>query len=202
VAEDDDLRSFVRDNGLEADVTFGGYLSEEDLWRAASAATFAVNLRYPTMGETSHAVCRLAGFGLPLLVSDTGWFRELPASFAEKIPIGGDEVARLARAMERLAFEKDFALDRGCAAAAWAVPRRPERIAEAYRDVLEEAAAGWSRPRGTFGRVAEAVARLGVGRLGIHGATSRGPDGTLLAEVASRATGILPRAPEEERDFS
>jgi glycosyltransferase involved in cell wall biosynthesis len=202
VAEDDDLRSFVRDNGLEADVTFGGYLSEEDLWRAASAATFAVNLRYPTMGETSHAVCRLAGFGLPLLVSDTGWFRELPASFAEKIPIGGDEVARLARAMERLAFEKDLALERGCAAAAWAVPRRPERIAEAYRDVLEEAAAGWSRPRGTFGRVAEAVACLGVGRRGIHGATSRGPDGTLLAEVAVRATGILPRAQEEERDFS
>jgi glycosyltransferase involved in cell wall biosynthesis len=202
VAEDDGLRSFVRENGLEADVTFGGYLSEENLWRAASAATFAVNLRYPTMGETSHAVCRLAGFGLPLLVSDLGWFRELPSSFAEKIPIGGDEVARLARAMERLAFEKDLALERGCAAAAWAVPRRPERIAEAYRGVLEEAAAGWSRPRGTLGRVSEAMARLGVGRPGVHGAASRGPDGALVAEVAVRARGILPRVQEREREFS
>jgi len=202
VADDDVLRSTVRENSLDKDVKFGGYLSEEDLWRAASAATFAVNLRHPTMGETSHAVCRLAGFGLPLVVSDTGWFRELPDSFADKIPIGGDEVAYLARAMERLAFETDLARERGSAASAWAVPRRPERIAEAYRAVLEEAAAGWSRPRGTSSRVAEALARLGAGRWGIHGATSRMPDATLLAEVASRATGILPRVQERERDFS
>ncbi|MFI5197941.1 MAG: glycosyltransferase [Thermoanaerobaculia bacterium] len=202
VADDDVLRSSVRENGLEGDVEFGGYLSEEDLWRAASAATFAVNLRHPTMGETSHAVCRLAGFGLPLVVSDTGWFRELPDSFADKIPIGGDEVAYLARAMERLAFETDLARERGSAASAWAVPRRPERIAEAYRAVLEEAAAGWSRPRGTSSRVAEALARLGVGQRGMHGATSRMPDGTLLAEVAARAAGILPRVPEKEEEFA
>ncbi len=202
VAEDDVLRSTVRENGLEKDVKFGGYLSEEDLWRAASAATFAVNLRHPTMGETSHAVCRLAGFGLPLVVSDIGWFRELPGSFADKIPIGGDEVEQLARAMERLAFEPDFASERGRAASAWGVPRRPERIAEAYRTVLEEAAEGWSRPRGTSSDVAESLARLGVGQRGIHGATSRMPDGALLAEVAARAAGILPRVSEKEGDFA
>ncbi len=202
VAEDDVLRSMVRESGLDGDVKFGGYLSEEDLWRAASASTFAVNLRHPTMGETSHAVCRLAGFGLPLVVSDTGWFRELPDSFADKIPIGGDEVADLARVMERLAFEPDLARERGRAASEWGVPRRPERIAEAYRVVLEEAAMGWSRPRGMSGRVAEALARLGVGQRGMHGATSRMPDGILLAEVASRATGILPRVMERERDFA
>ena len=198
VADDDVLRSTAREKGLDEDVKFGGYLSEEDLWRAASAATFAVNLRHPTMGETSHAVCRLAGFGLPLVVSDTGWFRELPDSFADKIPIGGDEVACLARAMERLAFEPDLARDRGLAASAWGVPRRPERIAEAYRVVLEEAAEGWSRPRGTSGRVAEALTGVGTGRWGMHGATSRMPDGTLLAEVAARAAGILPRVLEKE----
>ncbi len=104
--------------------------------------------------------------------------------------------------MERLAFEPDLARERGRAASAWGVPRRPERIAEAYRAVLEEAAEGWSRPRGISGRVAEALARLGVGQRGIHGATSRVPDGTLLAEVAARAAGVLPRVPERERDFA
>jgi hypothetical protein len=144
------------------------------------------------MGETSHAVCRLAGYGLPLIVSDTGWFRELPDTFTDKIPIGGDEVARLSRAMERLSFEGDVALDRGAAAAAWAVPRRPERIAEATLGVLEEVAAGWSRPRGVSGRVSEALTRLGVARPGPHAAPSRVPDGILVAEVAARAAGILP----------
>ena len=202
VAEDDPLRTFVREKGLEADVKFGGYLSEEDLFHAASAATFAVNLRFPTLGETSHAVCRLAGYGLPLIVSDLGWFRELPDAFTDKIPIGGDEVACLARAMERLSFEEDLALDRGAAAAAWAVPLRPERIAEATRDVLEEAAAGWSRPRGVSGRVSEGLTRLGVARPGPHGAASRVPDGFLVAEVAARAAGILPRVREKESDIS
>ncbi len=202
VADDDALRSTVRESGLQEDVRFGGYLSEVDLWRAASAATFAVNLRHPTMGETSHAVCRLAGFGLPLVVSDTGWFRELPDAFADKIPVGGDEVARLAQTMERLAFEPDLAPERGRAASVWGVPRRPERIAEAYRVVLEEAAAGWSRPRGISGRVGEALARLGVGQRGMHGAASRMPDGTLLSEVAARAAGVLPRVPEKEGDFA
>ena len=192
VADDDPLRRFVRENGLVPDVKFGGYLSEEDLFRAASAATFAVNLRFPTLGETSHAVCRLAGYGLPLIVSDTGWFRELPDAFTDKIPVGGDEVARLSRAMERLSFEEGLALDRGAAAAAWAVPLRPERIAEAYRDVLEEAAAGWSKPRGVSSRISGALTRLGVARPGTHGAASRVPDGLVVAEVAARAAGILP----------
>jgi hypothetical protein len=104
--------------------------------------------------------------------------------------------------MERLSFEEDLALDRGAAAAAWAVPRRPDRIAEATRDVLEEAAAGWSRPRGVSGRVSEALTRLGVARPGRHGATSRVPDGLLVAEAASRAAVILPRVLEKERDFA
>ena len=161
-----------------------------------------MNLRFPTLGETSHAVCRLAGYGLPLIVSDTGWFRELPDAFTHKIPVGGDEVARLARAMERLSFEEGLALERGAAAAAWAVPLRPERIAEATLAVLEEAASGWSRPRGVSSRVAEALTRLGVARPGRHGAASRVPDGLLVAEVAARAAGILPSVRKQEGETS
>ncbi len=192
VAEDDPLRDLVKESGLLEDVRFGGYLSEEDLARAASAATFAVNLRFPTLGETSHAVCRLTGYGLPLVVSDIGWFRELPDAFTHKIPIGGDEVARLAEVMERLSFEEGLALDRGAAAAAWAASRRPEKIAEMTRDVLEEAAAGWSRPRGVSSRVSESLARLGVARPGVHASASRAPDGLVIAEIAFRAAGVLP----------
>ena len=109
------------------------------------------------------------------------------------MPVGGDEVGRLARAMERLSFEEGLALERGAAAAAWAVPRRPERIAEATLGVLEEAAAGWSRPRGVSGRVARALTGLGVAQAGAYGAASRAPDGVLVADVAARAAGVLPR---------
>ena len=81
----------------------------------------------PTMGETSGAVCRLAGFGLPLVVSDTGWFRELPDAFASKVPVGGDE-ASLAAEMAALARARaDAGTSRG--RVRWGEARRPDRVA-------------------------------------------------------------------------
>lgn len=199
VGGDDPLHRYVDAHGLAGDVAFGGYLSDEDFWRAASAADFAVNLRHPTMGETSGAVCRLAGFGLPLVVSDTGWFRELPGSFASKVPVGGDEVPRLAAEMEALAFEPERTRGRSEAAARWGEERRPARVADAYAAVLREAADGLSRPRGLAGVVARALVEVGVGRPGSHGASSREPDAALVAAVASRVAPLLPETAEERR---
>ena len=200
VGEDDPLHRYVDAHGLAGDVAFGGYLSDEDFWRAASAADFGVNLRHPTMGETSGAVCRLAGFGLPLVVSDTGWFRELPQAFASRVPVGGDEVPRLAAEMETLAFDPGRTRARSEAAVAWGEARRPDRIAEAYAGVLREAAEGRARPHGLRGFVAHALSEVGVGRPGPFGATSREPDAALVAAVASRLAPLLPETVEEKRE--
>jgi glycosyltransferase involved in cell wall biosynthesis len=199
VGGDDPLHRYVDAHGLAGDVAFGGYLSDEDFWRAASAADFAVNLRHPTMGETSGAVCRLAGFGLPLVVSDTGWFRELPDAFASRVPVGGDEVGRLAAEMERLAFEPERTRKRSEAAGRWGEERRPVRVAEAYAAILREAAEGLSRPRGLMGFVAHALVEVGVGRSGPRGSASREPDAAFVAAVAARVAPLLPETNEERR---
>ncbi len=199
VGEDDPLHRYVDDHGLGGDVAFGGYLSDDDFWRAASAADFGVNLRHPTMGETSGAVCRLAGFGLPLVVSDTGWFRELPDAFASKVPVGGDEVPRLAAEMEALAFDPERTRARAAAAAAWGEARRPDRVADAYAGVLREAAEGLARPLGLRGFVAHALTEVGVGLPGPFGAASREPDAALVATVAARVAPLLPETAEERR---
>ena len=198
VGPDDPLLGLVRDRGLEGDVAFGGFLSEEDFWKAASSADLAINLRHPTMGETSGAVCRLAGFGLPLVVSDTGWFRELPDAFASKIPVGRDEVERLAGELSRIAFDPAEARGRGKAAAAWGRARHPDRVAEAYRRVLSDAAEGRSRIRAVSGRLALEAAALGIGQRGR--AASRVPDAVVVAAIAARTVGLLapPRKPRFE----
>jgi glycosyltransferase involved in cell wall biosynthesis len=192
VGDDDPLKGKVLSLGLTKDVAFGGYLSEEDFWRAASAATLAVNLRHPTMGETSGAVCRLAGFGLPLLVSDTGWFRELPDTFASKIPIGGEETRRLAEELARIAFDPAERRARSEAAMEWGRERHPDRVAEAYVPVLKDLAEGRAKPLGVSGRVAAGLFDLGIGRPGRHGAKDRGPDARVVATAAARAAGVLP----------
>jgi glycosyltransferase involved in cell wall biosynthesis len=194
---DDPLQEKVVALGLTGDVAFSGYLDDADFWRAASAADLAINLRHPTMGETSGAVCRLAGFGLPVVVSDVGWFRELPDSFAAKIPVGRGEVERLAAELSTIAFEPGEAGRRADAARVWAATKAPRHSAAAYAAVLEEAAAGLSGLRALAARLAAELWSVGVGRAGIHRSTSREPDAAVLAAVAGRAAGLIPRPSEE-----
>ena len=198
VAADDPLRRHVADLELGEDVAFGGYLAEDDFWRAASAADLAVNLRFPTMGETSGAVCRLAGFGLPVVVSDVGWFRELPEGFATKIPVPGEEVERIADALLRLSTDDQERERRSNRARAWGALRSPRAVASAYLSVLEEAARGASAPAALSATVSAELVALGVGRPGRHGVTPRGPDAELLVAAASASAGILPTPSEQE----
>ncbi len=190
--DDDPHRIAARRMGLEGDVGFGGYLSEADFWRAASAADLAVNLRHPTVGEASGAVCRLAGLGLPFVVSDAGWFRELPDAFAAKIPVGEREVEAIAAELGRLASDPGEVRRRGEAAATWGKNRHPDRVAESYARLLREAAEGRGRMRALSGRLSLGLADLGVGRPGARGAGSRVPDAAVVGEVAARLEGLLP----------
>ena len=65
-----------------------------------AACDVLVNLRSPTMGETSGSVIRGLALGKPMLVSDVGWFGELPDGVALKIPVDDYEVATIAGALE------------------------------------------------------------------------------------------------------
>ncbi len=193
VADDDPLRAIVRERGLAEDVRFTGYLPEEDFWRLARAADVSVNLRFPTVGETSGAVCRLAGTGLPVVVSDVGWFRELPDSFAAKVPIGDGESEAIAAVLGALVRDAGMRGARASAAAAWGAERSPARIAAAYARVVRAVVEGRAPAVALPGRLAAALSSVGAGRPGIHGSAERGPDGQLVAAAASRSFGVLPQ---------
>jgi len=50
------------------------YVPEERMWSLMAACDVLVNLRSPTMGETSGSVIRGLVLGKPMVVSDVGWF--------------------------------------------------------------------------------------------------------------------------------
>lgn len=64
--------------GLEDRVLRMDYLDEQDFDGLLAAADLMINLRFPTSGETSGAVCRALGYALPCVVSNHGWYAELP----------------------------------------------------------------------------------------------------------------------------
>src|SRR5439155_11968281 len=77
--------------GLDAQVQVVGYAPAAQFADYLAAADVCANLRYPTAGETSAALLRIMSAGLPVLVSDTGAFSELPDAAVGKVDVGGLE---------------------------------------------------------------------------------------------------------------
>jgi glycosyltransferase involved in cell wall biosynthesis len=77
-------------------------VNEDELWSLMAACDAIVGLRSPTMGETSGSAIRALSLGKPLVVSDVGWFSELPGDVAVKVPVGEREAETVAAALEAL----------------------------------------------------------------------------------------------------
>lgn len=139
------------------------YVEEERLWSLMATCDAVVQLRSPTMGETSGSAIRALGLGKPLVVNDLGWFAELPDDVALKVAPGGDgEVESIGRALERLA---DPAVAARMGAAATAYVRSEHdlgRVAERYVAALEQAAGAPAVEAKIARAVAEAAADTGV----------------------------------------
>jgi glycosyltransferase involved in cell wall biosynthesis len=70
------LGAHVRKTGYVDLAEFNSFIKHSDI---------VINLRHPTMGETSAAVIRALGLGKPCIVSDDAWFSELPDDVVIKV---------------------------------------------------------------------------------------------------------------------
>jgi len=157
-------------------VTREGYVDEERLWSLMAACAVVVSLRSPTMGETSGTVIRALSVGRPLVVSDVGWFSELPDTVAVKVAPDEREVETLAAELERLLADDQALAAMSIAARELAISEHGvERVAELYVAALEEAAGGEAVRAAVVGEVAEAAAEVGIG-----------PDDPEAKELAAR----------------
>jgi glycosyltransferase involved in cell wall biosynthesis len=122
----------VRDHGLLDHVDLVGHVSKERLYAELAEADVCVNLRHPTSGETSGIVQRALAAGRPVVVSDVGWFSELPDACAVKVPAGEGEVRALAVRLEELARDPARRAAMSEAALAYAARLDPASRAAAY----------------------------------------------------------------------
>jgi glycosyltransferase involved in cell wall biosynthesis len=153
-----------------------GWVDERRLWGLMAGVDICVNLRHPTMGETSGSVIRSLSLGKPLVVSDVGWFSELPDTVGVKVPLDATEVEVLEAALELLLTHDDVRLAMGAAAAALARREHDlERVADLYAAALEEAAGGPAVADAVLREVSEAAADVGIS-----------PDAAEAGEIARR----------------
>ncbi len=157
-----DLDRHIEHHGLRGGVVHEGFVSEDRLWALLAGVDALVALRTPTMGETSGTVIRGLTLGKPLLVSDIGWFSELPDDVAIKVAPDEHEEARLVDAMEWLA-EPDRRATMGRAARRLAERQHDvDQVAEQYAAALEEAAGGEAVRDAVLREVSLSGAEVGI----------------------------------------
>jgi glycosyltransferase involved in cell wall biosynthesis len=146
--------------GLTEGVERMDYVPEERMWSLMAACDVLVNLRYPTMGETSGSVIRALALGRPLLVSDVGWFSELPDDAVLKVPVDDFEIATIEAAIG-VAMEHGATIGAGARAYVEREHALPD-VADAYVAALEVAAGGDAVDNAVLWRIAEAAAEVGI----------------------------------------
>jgi glycosyltransferase involved in cell wall biosynthesis len=152
------------------------YVPEDRLWSLLAATDICVSLRYPTMGETSGVAVRALNVGRPQVVSDVGWFSELPDDVAFKVPVGDDEVDVLAARLVQLAGDPELRAVMGAAARTYAESEHDlGPVADAYAAALEEHAGQRAVNSAVQSAVATAAADVGLE-----------PGGKALGEIAER----------------
>jgi glycosyltransferase involved in cell wall biosynthesis len=165
VAPSIDLETRAEKLGLTlgSDVLSLGFVDEARLWALIGKCDVCVSLRGPTMGETSAMALQVLALGKPLVVSDVGWFSELPGSVAVKVPVGEGEVELLAAALELLANDAGLRDRLGEEARAYARAAHDlDAVAELYAAALEEAAGGQKVRDAVLGGIATAAHEVGL----------------------------------------
>lgn len=99
---DVDLAGLLADLGLTGRVEVTGYVDLETFHAYMAACDIAVNLRYPTAGETSGALIRLLGSGKAVIVSNLNQFADWPDEVCLKVDLGPAEGAMLHYYLRRL----------------------------------------------------------------------------------------------------
>ncbi|MDZ7812090.1 MAG: glycosyltransferase [Ideonella sp.] len=97
-----DIDAHIRQHDLVAETTITGFLKEDDFFHCIRASDLLVNLRYPTVGESSGTLARALALGLPAVVHNFGPAAEYPEGVVRKVPLEPGTPYVLAETIEAL----------------------------------------------------------------------------------------------------
>lgn len=103
-----DIERLIEAAGLGDKVILTGYVDLKKLLQYMAVVDLAINLRFPTGGETSGSAIRLMGLGKPVIMSNAGSFAEYPDDCCIKIDVDEMEEEILLAMMRTLATDEDL----------------------------------------------------------------------------------------------
>jgi glycosyltransferase involved in cell wall biosynthesis len=129
--------------GSNVRVSVQSFLPLEKLESLIIASDICVNLRYPTMGESSGSLLRQMGYARPTLISKCGSYAEIPDWAAVKIEPEIDEPALLKAYLSALIDDPDLRQSLGREAAFYVRTECDiEKCVQSYADFITAIASG------------------------------------------------------------
>ncbi len=117
------VHQLIRTLGLQEHVRVIGFAPIGHFVDYMGACDIILNLRYPTVGETSGSLQRAFGLGKAVIVSDIGSFSELPDEICLKVPAGPESAIEeedlIFEFLNTLVSRPDLAQAMGARAKAW-----------------------------------------------------------------------------------
>jgi glycosyltransferase involved in cell wall biosynthesis len=141
--------SLIRTLDLSPSARVLGFVPPEAFTGYMAACDVVLNLRYPTVGESSGTLMRALGLGKCVLVSDVGSFRELPDDVCVKAPVDAAEEDVIFESLNLLLARPGAAAVMGARARRWVEEEcRWDVVAKRYAGFLESLLRGeeWSEP--------------------------------------------------------
>ncbi|MBZ5620162.1 MAG: methyltransferase domain-containing protein [Acidobacteriia bacterium] len=141
------IEPMIRSMGLSANVRVLGFTPIEDFVGYLGACDIVLNLRFPTVGESSGTLLRSLGLGKAVLVSEVGSFQEFPDDVCLKVPVGPGEEDLIFEYLSLLVSRPEVAQALGARARAYVAEQcNWATVARQYTEFLESVCGAGPRP--------------------------------------------------------
>ena len=102
------VHQIISYHNLKNSVIQTGFVSQSQAQYYLDVSDICINLRYPTAGETSRSVLQIMASEKPVIVSNVGWFAELPDNACLKLDVDEYEEETLLQYMITLSSHPEL----------------------------------------------------------------------------------------------
>lgn len=143
------VQAMIETLGLTQHVRVLGYVPIDEFEQYIGAVDICLNLRYPTVGETSGTLLRALGLGRAVIVSDVGAFADLPEGTCLKVHPDASEVDLLTEYLNLLVNRPEVGHALGAQARNYVATECPwPKVAKQFADwIADKNRAGDEEPK-------------------------------------------------------
>jgi glycosyltransferase involved in cell wall biosynthesis len=132
------IHQMIVDHALTKSVIQTGFASQSLAQHYLNISDFCINLRSPTAGETSRSVLQIMASQKPVIVSNVGWFSELPDDSCLKVNVDEFEEDTLLEYMVAITSNEKLKNAIGKKAREYVIKEHnPDKIAQDYYSFIK-----------------------------------------------------------------